>query len=81
MAAWAVEDDAAALTLLRRLTRWLGLEGAKEIEWECCLEDDAGGLEKLPDMGRELGCSFDDAMVEDLYRYSDDSRVQNWRQP
>lgn len=57
MAACAVEE-AAELTLFRRLTRWEGLVADKEIEWECCLEELGACLEKLPETGREVGCSF-----------------------
>lgn len=57
MAACAVEE-AAELTLFLRLTRWEGLVAAREMEWECCLEAPGVCLEKLPETGRGVGCSF-----------------------
>lgn len=58
MAAWAVLE-APELTLFLRLTRWEGFVADREIECECCLPDVEGCLEeKLPETGREDGCSF-----------------------
>lgn len=55
MAACAV-DEAEALTLLRRLTRWAGFAAERDTEPECCLAEDES-REKLPDAGRAVGVS------------------------
>lgn len=49
------------------------------MEWECCLAVLDDGLEKLPEAGREVGRSFEDAIVgEYLRKLSDDPRAQNF---